>query len=169
MKNNVGYRYLQQFEKTYDDKSYVDVRELRDHLLKKSDYRGELIRTVENNKDKPLYYGKDFFVEVISNYDRLLTTIIKNTFSARDSCPAPIPRTAVYMYRREDETIHFLWQLPPLWSIQDLYYNRNVPREHNSSLDTVIEYMDGTLIQRVNKINKEKRITGTIRIKSEDK
>lgn len=126
----------------------ANVMELADYHLEKSDYMGELQRTVLENRDKDYFVGEDFFLEVITRKDKLLPDTLRNQFVAKKKCPSPAPASAAFQYIHSSEEIVFLWQLPRMEKCQELYENREkVVKEEQELLGYVIEFFNGDLME----------------------
>ncbi len=127
------------------------IEQMREQL---TDYDKNIIECIESHKKQ---YTTDFYVIVITKKERLLQNVIRNYFTARLSCPTPEYDQVVYKYKRNEDSIDFLWVVPSKDTCQLLLANKHqvVPEEYGL-LNYIIQFADGTLFALAKKLNGEK-------------
>jgi len=98
----------------------------------------------------------DFFIEVATKKERLMHNVLRNFFCARQSCPTPTWDQTVYWYHKDKDMIEFLWVVPSKDTCELFIENALLidPAE-KELLGFVLDFNDGTLLQRAKIINKE--------------
>lgn len=118
-----------------------------------SEYLEELKKCVTEHK--PLIQG-DFFIIVITKNERLMTNVFRNYFFARKTCPTPDYDQSVFVYRRQDDELHYIWTIPSQDASHHLKDNALlVAPEERELLRFVMEFADGTLYKLAKKLNGE--------------
>lgn len=146
----------------------ADIIEYR--RLMEPDIMRSLRDTAYKAKDKEGYFGKDFYIVLITIVDRVLRQprIIP---LARKSCPTPVYKQSVWKYKTTTAELEFLWSIPD--SI--LYYHilnsqaRYLADKETAELAKFVVLMEnGELLRWVKKENGEK-IDAVIKIDNEEK
>jgi hypothetical protein len=128
-----------------------------------------IYKTVDKARFKDGYYGKDFYIVLITTIDRVLKQP-KIIPLARKSCPTPVYKQSVWKYKSTINQIEFLWSIPDAI----LYYHilHNQPRytqdkETEELAKFVILMESGELLEWVKKENGEK-IDAVIKVNNEE-
>ena len=130
--------------------SHAAHEQMQDQL---DEYIPNLIECVENGKKNR--FG-DFFVEVITKKEKLLSNVLRNYFINRGTCPTPDFDQTVFRYNRADDNVEFLWCVPaPSVCIELMQDIKNTPPEEEELVNTIINFSNGTLLERARKYNKE--------------
>jgi hypothetical protein len=110
-------------------------------------------------KDKVAFEG-DFFVEVNLKKEKF-AKVMRDGFSARETCPLPFYDQTVYRYNSKKEDIEYIWTVPDMETclIFEENVNRIAPEEH-ALLKMVLMYHDGQLRALAKKLNGEKQSAG---------
>ena len=117
------------------------------------EYINELKACVTENKRK---IQGDFFVIVITKNEKLMPNVFRNYFFGRKSCPTPDYDQSVFMYRREDDELHYIWTIPSRDASHHLKDNALVVApEERELLRYIMEFSDGTLYKLSKKLNGE--------------
>ncbi len=133
------------------------------------DIMASVYKTVDRARYKDGYYGKDFYVVLITTVDRVLRQP-KIIPLARKSCPTPVYKQSVWKYKTLSGELEFLWSIPDAI----LYYHilRNQTKyladKETSDLAKFVSLMEsGELLEWVKKENGEK-IDAVININKEE-
>lgn len=148
MKKTVGHHALELQQKTPDTQDPIELqREMH------TDYDDNIQMCIgRGQKDM----DGDFFVVVETKKERLMPNVLRNYFFYRHSCPTPTTDQTVYKYHADDNRIEFLWVVPSKDTCLLMKQNAlHVPPEEKELLKFVLDYSDGTLLQRAKKENKE--------------
>lgn len=116
------------------------IEQMRENL---TDYDKNIWECVERGKkDIP----GDFYIEVITKREPLLTNVLRNYFGFRNSCPTPNYDHAVYKYFNANNAIEFLWVIPDRETCHLLVEHRHeVPLDEQALLDYVLRFAKGEL------------------------
>lgn len=118
-----------------------------------ADYDKSLHECIERCKKE---YASDFFVVVLTKRETLLTNVIRNYFYGRLTCPTPDYDQAVYLYRRAEEAVDFVWVVPSRDACHHLKDNAaSVVLKERELLNFVLAFADGTLYRLAKKLNGE--------------
>lgn len=116
-------------------------------------YEVELLAAVDRGKKK---YFSDFYVVPINQRFRLLPNVIRTYFIDRISCPTPDYDQAVYKYTRKEDKVEFLWVIPDKHTCEYMHTHAlEVDAEQRELLNFVLDFYDGTLLQKARKLNRE--------------
>lgn len=117
------------------------------------EYLKELINCVEAHKN---VFPSDFFIVVITKNEKLMPNVFRNYFYARQSCPTPDYDQSVFVYKRADDAIEYIWTIPSKDACHHLKDNALlVVPEERPLLKFVLEFADGTLYKLCKKLNNE--------------
>jgi hypothetical protein len=126
-------------------------------------YVDELLQALQRGKKT---WKEDFFIEVLTKRERLLTNIIRNYFVPRTTCPTPNYDQAVYHYIKKDDYLVLLWVLPDRDYAFDLKNNAlTLDREYHELLGFILDFADGKLLQKAKILNREDVLEGRIILK----
>jgi len=118
------------------------------------DYVNNIIQCV--NTHKPLFDG-DFYIVVLTKKEKLMPNVLRNYFTARQSCPTPNYDQAVYKYHAKNEDLEFIWTIPSKDTCIYLKeHAMEVAPEERALRDFVLAFADGTLFRMAKKLNNEK-------------
>jgi len=146
---NIGQQYIDIAAKPNFDT--VDVKELGDTLHK--DYMANL---EESAKRGVKAFDGDFFIEIRTKPEKLISTVLRNYFYPRLTCPTPSYDQTVYKYNHKLDELEFIWVVPSKKICNDLYANRHDLNHINDPLlPYVIDFSDGSMYIRMKKLNKE--------------
>jgi hypothetical protein len=133
------------------------------------DIMARLHDTINKAKNEDGYFGKDFYVVLITTVDRVLRQP-KIIPLARKSCPTPVYKQSVWKYKNVTGQLEFLWSIPDAI----LYYHilRNQiqymnDKETEELAKFVVLMESGELLEWVKKENGEK-IDAVIKINDEE-
>lgn len=130
--------------------SHAPHEQMQDQL---DEYIPNLIECVEDGKKNR--HG-NFFVEVITKKEKLLTNVLRNYFINRSTCPTPDFDQTVFRCNRTDDNIEFLWCVPaPSVCIELMQDIKNTPPEEEELMNTIINFSNGNLLKRAKEYNKE--------------
>jgi len=124
------------------------------------DYIENLHITVNRGK---LSITGDFFVVVLLKKEKLLENVLRNYFFETICCPTPDYNQSVFKYHAKDEKLEYLWTVPDEQTCN--IFQRNVSLivpEELELLNFVLQFHDGTLLQKARKLNGEDLKTGII-------
>ena len=145
----IGELYLKTFEKINTDK--VEVRELSQDMHK--DYISNLHKAAESGIKK---YKGDFYIQVLNKSENLITTVIRNYFVSRQTCPTPNYDQTVYRFNRSSSEIEFLWVVPSKKEVNRLYALRlDLNARRDLLMPFAVDFIDGKLYELALKLNKE--------------
>lgn len=116
-------------------------------------YLDELLIAIERGKK---IYGGDFYVEVNTKMEHLMTNVTRNYFVVRSTCPTPFFDQSVFKYDHKEETLTYLWTVPNRDACYHLKDNALlVAPEEQQLLQFVLDFFDGTLLAHAQKLNNE--------------
>ena len=119
----------------------------------------EKARVIEEAKNSPVYYNKDFYVVLITTFERV-GNAAKYIVIARQSCPTPTYKQSVWKYRRASDTEEFLWSIPSGVLYYHILHNAQkylLDAETKQLAQFVVLMESGELLEWVKKENGEKR------------
>lgn len=160
-KKTYGSKILEHYAKdlTLDD----DVIEYRRQL--ESDALKEIDSLIEKTKNNSLYRNKDFYIVMLTKMEKI-GSVPHNYFLARQSCPTPVYRQAVWKYKHVSGVLEFLWCIPDAILYYHLFHNKQkylADKECEDLTKFVILMESGELLEWVKRENHEK-IDAVIRI-----
>jgi hypothetical protein len=122
-----------------------------------TDYEKNLFETVDTCLTK--YFG-NFYIVVLTKKERLMQNVIRNYFLGRKTCPTPEYDQVVYTYDRPSDSLDFLWVVPSKDTCE-LFKNNMLRIDHKEKelLGYVLDFYDGTLLNKSKKLNGEKQDT----------
>lgn len=118
------------------------------------EYIPNLIEATE--KGKKNMPNSDFYIVVLTKFERLLQNVSRHYFFTRLTCPTPTYDQAVYHYRADKDEVEFLWVIPDPRTIK--YFMENVfsiPEEDRCLIKYIMDFNDGTLDKLARKLNGE--------------
>lgn len=127
--------------------------------------------TAHDASQHQLYIGRDFYIVLVKNVDRILGQP-KFQCWARRSCPTPVYKQDVFKYHHQSGTLEFLWCIPSqdrYWHIvhnPELYFAK---KETARLAQFVILMESGKLLEWVKKENKEEDIVQAAVVKLDKK
>lgn len=126
------------------------IEQMRENL---TDYEKNLHESIDRGKKD---FDGDFFIEIITKQEPLMTNVIRNYFVPRKSCPTPNYDQTLYKYTLKNDQIDFLWVIPSRGVCHLLLEHRlEVPAEEYGLLDFVIQFERGDLFKLCKKLNGE--------------
>lgn len=138
-----------------------------DLLLKTPDSRDpiELQREMQKDYEKNIFecidthkksFPGDFYIEVVTKKERLMSNVLRNYFFGTLACPTPTYDQTLYKYHRSEEWLEFLWVLPAKDICEMLTFNAlEVPESERELLNFVLSLNDGSLLQKARTLNGE--------------
>lgn len=134
-----------------DEQPYNAV-ELSEAALE--NYMPNVLECVE--KYRKIFPG-DFYIEVLSKGERILYKKVWRFFyAAKLACPTPNYDQDLFRYRKDTETLEFLWSIPSREACVTIKENAlQLPLEQQQLLKFVLDFADGTLYQRARQLNGE--------------
>lgn len=148
MRDTVGKASYDLLQKSPDSRDPIELeREMH------KEYEDHVFQAVSRGKQD--FIG-DFYIVVITKKERLMQNVLRNLFTARQSCPTPDYDQAVYKFHRTDEMIEFLWVIPSKDTCEHLrdHALEVVPSEH-ALRDFVLSFYDGSLLTKAKQLNGE--------------
>jgi hypothetical protein len=133
------------------------------------DIMDRLYKTIDATRFKDGYYGKDFYIVLLTTNDRVLRQP-KLTFLARKSCPTPVYKQSVWKWKDFAGTLEFLWSIPDAILYYHIINNQAKYLNDNETSDLakfVVLMENGELLRWVKKENGEK-IDAVIKINKEE-
>jgi len=118
-----------------------------------SEYEKELLKCADLGKKS---YKGSFFITVITKKERLMENVLRNWFIHRLSCPTPDYDQTLYRYDKQRDDLEFIWTIPSKDAC--LYLKSNameVTESERALLKFVLDFADGTLFKRAQKLNNE--------------
>lgn len=150
MKRDTVGKIASDLKKKETDNTHTPIDQMREQL---TDYEKNLFECVEENKDN---YSHDFYIVVLTKKERLMDNVLRNFFFARESCPTPGFDQAVYKYWKNDDYLDFLWVIPSKDTCEFMAdYCLVIPDDQKDLLKFVLDFNDGTLLNRAKILNKE--------------
>ena len=134
-----------------NDPELIDIDEM------KEDYWKRYIET----RDQTLATGigkfkGDFYIVVENKTERLMPDINRNFFTTLSACPAPRYCQTVYHYHQKTDALELLWIVPDRIASLFMYkYPLDVPEDQHKLRSNVLDFFDGTLMNKSNELNKE--------------
>jgi len=119
------------------------------------DYEKNIFECIERCKKE--FFG-DFYVVVTTKKERLMENVLRNYFFGRKTCPTPEWDQTVYRYFPKDDYLEFLWVVPSKDTCE--LYKQNalqVDPKERELLQYVLDFSDGTLLERAKKLNGERK------------
>ncbi len=146
-RKTTGEFYLEEYYKEVPE--VFDAEELSREMQKK------YIKNIHDciDKGKKAFDG-DFFIEVQTKKERLTPNVIQRIIFGRRTCPYPFYDQTVYHYHSSADDLEFLWVVPDKMSC--IEYKENmllIPADGKELLYQIIDFFDGTLIEKQAKIN----------------
>lgn len=133
------------------------IEQMQENL---NDWEANVSECLEKYKKEFLH---DFYLVVISKTEPLMPNVIRHYYTARISCPTPDNDQVVYKYHRAMDMLEFLWVIPDPKTCDFLIQNRLlVPESERDLLNFVLEFTDGTLLQKSKQLNNETPTTGQL-------
>jgi len=130
----------------------LDAVELQQEIQGDS-YLPQLYAALERGTKK---YPSDFYIVCINQRFRLFELVNRTFFIDRLSCPTPDFDQSVYKYTKKDDRLEFLWSIPDQQTCESYRLDPlGVPESHHEQRGYVLSMYDGTLEQKVRKLNKE--------------
>ena len=147
-KKTAGEYYLDLLNKSPEE---IDVVEMQREMQK--DWEKNIVACVDNHKK---IFPDDFYVVITTKRERILSTVVRNYFSARMSCPTPNYEQIVYKYHRDDDRLEFIWSVPDRETCV-VYLNnaQEVDPSEYELLKMIRDFADGTLFKECKKRNNE--------------
>lgn len=110
----------------------------------------------------PAFEG-DFYIVVTTKREKLMDSVLRNSFLERQSCPTPQFDQAVYKYNSKDDLIQFLWVVPDEQTCLD-FVNRkgNLHPDEYELANFIKDYYNGDLLRLAMKENGETTPSGLI-------
>lgn len=105
----------------------------------------------------------DFYVVGILKKEKLLENVIRNYWVPTITCPTPTYDQTLYKYDHRKDDIQFMWVIPDRETCLTLFENKDivVPQER-SLLQFIIDFYDGTLLQKAKRFNGESIYAGNL-------
>jgi len=137
-------------KKNEADNTHSPTEQMREQL---TEYDANIHLCLEEGKNEKL---GDFFVVVLTKKERVLDNVLRNYFFHRYTCPTPEWDQAVYKYHRAGDHLEFLWVVPSRDTCQYMADNAlTIDKEQRELLNFVLDFNDGTLLQRAKQLNGE--------------
>lgn len=134
------------------------------------DIMDNIYKAVDKARLKDGYFGKDFYIVLITTIDRVLRQP-KIIPLARKSCPTPVYKQSVWKYKNVTGELEFLWSIPDSILYYHIINNQAkylADKETQQLAQFVILMESGELLEWVKKENGEK-IDAVIKLDNEEK
>lgn len=137
-------------QKTPESRSVTEITQAMQEK-----YSKDLIECVEaSRKTAP----GDFYIEVVLKNEKLMSNVFRYYFRARHSCPTPNYDQDVYKFNAAAERIEYVWTIPSRDACHHIKDNALIVNESEKELlKFVLDFADGTLMQRAKQLNGESR------------
>ena len=147
-KKTAGEHYLDLLSKAPEE---IDVVEMQREMQK--DWEKNIVACVDSHKK---IFPGDFYVVITTKRERILSTVVRNYFSARMSCPTPNYEQTVFKYHRDEDRLEFIWVVPDRETCVVYLNNAHEvdPKEYEL-LGMIRDFADGTLFRECKKRNGE--------------
>ncbi len=130
----------------------LDPIELQQEIQRDS-YEHEMLEALERGKKK---YAGDFYIVPINQRFRLFPNVIRTYFIDRLSCPTPDFDQTVFHYDKKADALIFLWCIPDKETCEWMKSNiLSIEPEYRQLLQFVLEFYDGSLLNKAKRLNKE--------------
>lgn len=148
MSKTVGQASSELLEKQPETLSPIE--QMRENL---SDYEKNVFECLKHGIKT---YPGDFFITVLTKRERLMPNVLRNYFFHRATCPTPDYDQAVYHYKRDHDSLEFLWVIPSRDASIHLKDNAlTVDKSERMLLNFVLEFAAGSLYKLAKKLNGE--------------
>jgi hypothetical protein len=128
--------------------------------MMEGDYLKNVLEIIE--KTRKVHNG-EFFIEVRYKQEHFGPNSIRFSHFTRLTCPTPITDQVVYKYTPDVDELELLWVLPSdEWCTELLLHKHDMAPELYGLLKHVLDYKDGTLLEKCQKHNKETFIDNRI-------
>lgn len=139
------------YDRLQKDSEAVTVGELRPAM--QEEYLTNLLQRVEDGKKT---YDDDFFIVVITKREKILSSVLRDYFLHRRSCPTPDYDQAVYRYSKADDEVHFEWVIPSKQACLEILADPfSLDTSQAALRDFVIQFQNGSLMRRAQLLNNE--------------
>lgn len=98
-----------QADSSYDEHFYEDYLEFR--KINSKNLWNDIVAAIEDEKKKPFFSGKDFFIILLHVIDAGLRRPVNKIWIVPD-CPTPVYKQSVFKFHHEGQRIEFLWSIP---------------------------------------------------------
>lgn len=130
-----------------------DPIELQREMQKPSEWEEKLQGAVDSACKA---YNGNFYIVILMKKERIILNSIRYYVVARQSCPTPQFDQMVYFYDRKVGDLRLVWVIPDQLTSIFMYQNAlSVPTEQQELRDYVIDYFNGSLLQKALRLNKE--------------
>lgn len=117
------------------------------------DYEKHIYDCIERHKTA---LEGNFYIEVITKKERLMTNVLRNYFFATQACPTPTWDQTIYKYHRSKDFIEFLWVVPSKDTCELFLQNAlQIADNEKELLQFVLKFNDGSLLKLAKKLNGE--------------
>lgn len=152
---------------------YAKGLQMEDDVIEyRKEMEPQVIKDIENAVNAalsaPQYKNKDFYIVALFNVERIGSVPRCRVF-ARQSCPTPVYKQAVWKYHRVSGALEFLWVIPGSMRYYQILHNKNFfihDKEMADITKFVVLMESGELLDWVKKENGEK-IDAVIKINKE--
>ena len=147
----MGEQYVDNFKKnTYKD--LVPTNDLMSEML--TDYEKEVWECYY--RMKPTYKNDFALVVLFVNKERTGIKGKSIKYFTRHTVPTPDFDQTVYWCHRDTDTLEYLWCIPDIEQCMLMYqYKEQVPTHEYCLLKHVLDFADGTLLNKAKQYNKE--------------
>lgn len=171
-KKKLGQIAYEHSKKAHDTTDPRDIQQAQEQ-----DYKKQLEFAVQHARKKVSCEGMpkhdkcgdniplegDFYIEVISITDSILTNVIKNYFVPRKTCPTPCFDQTVYKFDSNREDIFYIWTVPDKEICYEFIHNPDKVHPKEKELAKMIfMYFNGELLRLAKKFNGEKDQPGIV-------
>ncbi len=133
------------------------------------DIMARIYNTAAQSRVQDGYFGKDFYIVLLTTADRVLRQPKISIFS-RKSCPTPVYKQSVWKYKTLSGQLEFLWSIPDAILYYHILRNQSkylADKETTDIAKFVVLMENGELLDWVKKENGEK-VDALIRISNEE-
>lgn len=141
------------------DNTHTAYDQMREQL---EEYDKNIFECIARSKKD--FFG-NFYVVVITKKERLMSNVIRNYFTARLSCPTPEYDQAVYLYKKNDESINLIWVIPSKDTCTYLiavHHTNQLHFEEYELYNFVYQFAHGDLFKLCKHLNGEEEATNKI-------
>ena len=128
-----------------------------DHIETEKEFHKNYIANImeATERGKKLFPKQDFFVVVLTKWEKALHTAFRKFYFPRLSCPKPTPDQTLYQYTYNGDKLEFIWVVPDRETIDGFLRNKiRIDKDYQQLLYFILSYTDGSLDRKCNELNK---------------
>lgn len=140
------------------DPETTDAVEMQREMTK--EYCDEVMKAAVEGAKR---YDNIFYVVVLAKKERLMQNVVRSYFLARQTCPTPAYDQTVFQFNKLTGEVQELWVIPDEHTCNVFYtYPLEVPEEERCLLAYILDFYNGTLLEKAKKLNGEEKLINDI-------